>query len=295
VFLGVTASAVEAMLRLAQSSYSLADSRGPGQWSFLAMALAAVLLFTWYVARVDPLQFAARYTREWRRSLRGFLLTFCATMLFAAVGYLLLAALGYVEWSQAKWQDLRVDIAEKLAVALLVVLILVLVEELIFRAFLLRYLRYNDSLRVTVAAVIVSSIIFSLSHLIALKNTWQLAGNITLLTGLFIIGLLLATAYVVTGSLACAIGIHSGLLGFKVILIRTHVIHLVPDWLVADDIRRAPLAWLAFLLVALALILWRRRLHEAFSVETAVCSEGPGEFKRPERSSVSVAPAGSRP
>ncbi len=295
LFLGAAALVIEAVLRLFHSSHSLADSRGPGEWSFVAIALAAVLLFTWYVARVDSLQFVARYVMLWRRTLKGFLLTFGATMLFVAAGYLVLAALGYVQWSQTAWENLRGDVVQKSAIALLIVLVLATVEETIFRAFLLRYLRYNDTFWVTVGAVVVSSAIFSVSHLVALIDVWHLIGKASLLTGLFLIGLLLGTVYVVTGSLACSIGVHCGLLGFKVILIRTDVINLVPDWLVNDDIRRAPLAWLVLLLLTLALILWRRRLHEAFWVETAVCPDGDGEFKLPERPSARAAPAGARP
>ena len=283
------------MLRLSRSSYSLADSRGPGEWAFIAIALAAALLFSRYVARVDSLQFVARYVMLWRRTLKGFLLTFGATMLFAAAGYLALAALGYVQWSQAAWENLRSDVVEKSAIALLIVLVLASVEETIFRAFLLRYLRYNDTFWVTVGAVVVSSAIFSVSHLVALIDVWHLIGKTSLLTGLFLIGLLLGTVYVVTGSLACSIGVHCGLLGFKVILIRTDVINLVPDWLVNDDIRRSPLAWLVFLAATLAIVLWRRRLHEAFRVETAVCPDGAGEFKLPARPSARAAPAGARP
>ena len=287
--------AIEAVLRLSRSSYSLADSRGPGEWAFIAIALAAVLLFSRYVARVDSLQFIARYAMQWRRTLKGFLLTFGVTMLFAAAGYLVLAALGYVQWSQAAWENLRSDVVEKSAIALLIVLVLASVEETIFRAFLLRYLRYDDTVWVTFGAVVVSSAIFSVSHLVALSHVWHLIGMASLLTGLFLIGLLLGAVYVVTGSLACSIGVHCGLLGFKVILIRTDVINLVPDWLVNDDIRRAPLAWLVFLAATLAIVLWRRRLHEAFRVETAVCPDGAGEFKLPARPSARAASAGARP
>ena len=283
------------MLRLSRSSYSLADSRGPGEWAFIAIALAAVLLFSRYVARVDSLQFVARYAMQWRRTLKGFLLTFGVTMLFAAAGYLVLAALGYVQWSQAAWENLRSDVVEKSAIALLIVLVLASVEETIFRAFLLRYLRYNDTFWVTVGAVVVSSAIFSVSHLVALIDVWHLIGKTSLLTGLFLIGLLLGTVYVVTGSLACSIGVHCGLLGFKVVLIRTDVINLASDWLVNDDIRRAPLAWLVFLAATLAFVLWRRRLHEAFWVETVVCPDGDGEFKLPARPSARAASAGARP
>ena len=282
LLLGIVALAVEAMLRHFHSNYSLTDSRGPGQFAVFVIVLPAVLLFTWYVARIDPLQFLLRYVVQWRRTLKGFLLMFGMTILIAVVGYLLLAALGNVRWSHTAWQNLRGDIVERMAVALLIVILLATAEETIFRSFLLRYLRHNDTRWVTVSAVVVSSFIFSISHLVALISVWDLVSKVPMLIGLFTIGLLLGTAYVATGSLACSIGIHCGLIGFKVVLIKTHLIDLVPNWLVGGrgDIRLAPIAWLVFLLMALTVILLRHRLQKALWIETAVCPDEGGEFKR---------------
>ena len=251
VLVGAAMLAAEAALRFFGSSYSLTDSKGPGQIAVFTIVLPSILLFTWYVALIDPLQFMARYLTQWRRTLKGFLLTFGVTVLVAAAGYLLLAALGNVRWSHEAWQDLGDALAAKIAVALIVVLMLAVTEELIFRSFLLRYLRYNNTLWVTVGAVVVSSAIFSASHFIALIGVWELVSKGPMLFGLFLIGILLGTTYVVTGSLACSIGVHCGLIGFKVILIKTQLLHLVPDWLVGGraDIQLAPLAWLVFLLM----------------------------------------------
>lgn len=297
LFVGVVAWAVEAMLRFFHSSYSLTDSKGPGQLAVFAIVLPAVLLFTRYVARVSALEFFGRYVTHWRRTLKGLVLTFCVTFLFAVAGYLLLAALGNIEWSQTAWQNLRGDIVKRIVVALLIVLMLATVEETIFRSFLLRYLRYNDTFWVTVSAVVVSSAIFSASHLVALAGVWDEVSKVPMLIGLFTIGLLLGTTYVVTGSLACSIGVHCGLIGFKVILIKTHLVNLVPDALTAGrgDIRLAPVTWLVFLSMTLIVVLWRHRLHKAFSVETVVCPDGDGEFMRPARSPARHSPLGAPP
>jgi len=289
---GAVALAVEGLLHVAGSKYSLADSRGPGQVTLFAIVLLALLLFTRYATRVGVWQFLARYMSQWRRALKGLLTMLCVAFVACVMAYLLLAGLGSVRLSPRAWQGLRGDVAEQIAVGLFVVLVLAVTEEVIFRSFVLRYLRYNNTFWVTAGAVIVSSAIFAVSHLIALSNVWALISKGPLLIGLFTIGALLGTTYVVTGSLACAIGLHWGLLSFKVVLIRTHLVQAVPGWTMGEygDVRLAPTTWLAFLLAAIALILWRRRLHDAFWIETAVCPDDGGEFKRTPRSPARDAP-----
>ncbi len=291
------ALAAEGLLHVTGSKYSLTDSRGPGQVALFAILLPALLLFTHYATRVDIWQFVARYISKWRRALKGMLTMACVSVVACVVAYLLLAALGSVRLSPGAWQDIGGAMAERIAVGLLVVLVLAIVEEVIFRSFLLRYLRYNDTTWVTASAVIVSSAIFAVSHLIALADVWDLISKGPLLIGLFTIGVLLGTTYVATGSLACAIGVHWGLLAFKVVLIRTHFVQTVPGWTGGEygDVRLAPTTWLAFLLAALAVIVWRRRLHDAYWIETAVSPDDGGEFKRRPPSSAPEASAGAPP
>jgi len=274
--------AVEGLLHVGGSKYSLTDSRGPGQIALFAILLPALLLFTRYATRVDVWQFVARYMSNWRRALKGMLVMACVTFVACVLAYILLAALGSVRLAPGALQEIGGDLAKQIAVGLLVVLLLAIVEEVIFRSFVLRYLRYDDTAWVTAGAVIVSSAIFAVSHLIALTNVWDLISKGPLLIGVFTIGVLLGTTYVATGSLACAIGVHWGLLSFKVVLIRTHFVQTVPGWTGGEygDVRLAPTTWLAFLLATLALIVWRRRLQAAFGIETAVCPDDGGEFRR---------------
>lgn len=292
--LGLTAYAVEAAV-FAGSEYSLTDNKSVGKIALFAIVLAAVLLFTRYVARVSVLRFLARYAAEWRRALAGFAFMAGVTILISAAGYLLLAGLGNVDWSPAAWQNLLDNAWRRIAVALFIALVLVTAEEIVFRSFVLRYLRYNDTFRVTVAAVLGSSVIFSVSHLVALGGWYDIA-RLPLLFGLFTIGILLGAAYVATGSLACSIGVHFGLVGFKVILIKSKLLILVPDWLVDErmDIRMVPLAWLAFLAMAAVIVYARRWLQERFRVETAMCPDGGGEFALAQPGLAAPANAGAR-
>jgi hypothetical protein len=82
---------------------------------------------------------------------------------------------------------------------------------------------------------------------------------------------------VVTGSIACSIGIHCGLLGFKVFFRRTDLATLSPDgswWLGGtSDLRIGPLSWFILLSLTAAIVLCRRWLWERLWVESAVCPD----------------------
>jgi hypothetical protein len=72
--------------------------------------------------------------------------------------------------------------------------------------------------------------------------------------------------------------VHAGLLGSKVFLRRTGLLEVeTGSWLLgsSDDIRRAPLVWLLFAGMALAIYLGRHRLNARFSVEEPVVSTAP--------------------
>ena len=276
-FIAAVGVAAEGVFQYFGSEHSLTDRSGPGQLMLFAIVIPSLLWFSWVVAGVSPLQLGARYLGEPRRVLGGFLLMYGVATLTLAIALLILAALGRAEWSESAWEAISPRTVRRTAVALLVVLVLATVEELIFRAFFLRYLRSNDTLRVTIAAVLGSSLIFSLSHLIALPAPWYDPGKIPLLFGLFMIGVLTGTAYVATGSIACSVGIHCGLLGFKVFFRHTGLVNLTPDgswWLGGSaDLRVGPLSWLVLLAMTAAIILARHWLRRRFWVEDAVCPD----------------------
>lgn len=266
-------AAVELAFSATGSGLSLRDSRGPGQIALFVIILPSIALFSRYVAGVDLFGWFALYGREWAKVWRGFLAAFAFGFGVMLAGYLFLGAMGQASISEAGLEAMSLKIVERTAVGLLVVVVLATTEEMIFRGFIARYLRRNTSPGVTVAAVVASSAIFSVTHLIALPGPYLTADYAALLFGLFLLGMLLAVTYVATGSLAIAIGIHSGLLGFKVFLRKTQLVEVTPEawWLnESTDIRVSPVAWGVLIAMTLVVYLLRHRIYMRFAVERPV-------------------------
>jgi membrane protease YdiL (CAAX protease family) len=286
VALGAVAFLVEQGFRFAGLPWSLTDRKGVGEIALFIIAILPMLWFSKAIAGVNPLDFAFAYGREGRRVVRGFLFMFLTGTLFMILAYVVLGLLGELRWSQAAWQNLSMKIAVRTVTALLVVLILATTEELIFRGFVLRYLRSDITPKVTVAAVLASAAIFSLSHVIALQSALNEPDYVPLLFGLFLLGVLLGTAYVVTGSIACSIGIHAALLGSKVFLRRTELVEFSPDGMLGgtSDLRVGPLSWIVLILAACVLVYFRGWLSERFRVESAAHRDRPAgpelDFRR---------------
>lgn len=293
--LGVVAVAVEAILHALHAPFSLTDRKGPGQIILFAIGIIPSLWFSRAVAGVSFIDFVRGYRRDWRRMARGFLSMFLLAAGAMLVVYIFLTAIGTTRWSQTAWNDLTPEIWGRTAIALLVVLVLATTEEMIFRAFILRYFRWSSAPSVTIAAIIASALIFSLSHLIALQQSSR-DDFAPLLFGLFLLGALLGTVYVVTGSIACSIGIHAGLLGFKVFLRRTELIDYAPGGLTggSSDLRTGPGIWLVMVLTIIAFIYWRKWLRQKFWIEAVVFDERATDNRLGFRRSEATA-AGSEP
>lgn len=271
--LAVACLVVEFAFGVSGSGLSLRDSRGAGQIALFLIILPGITLFSRYVAGVDILGWFSLYLREWSRVWRGFLAAFAFGFGTMLAGYLFLGAMGQASISQTGLENLSLKVVERTAVGLLVVLVLATTEEMIFRGFVARYLRSNTAAAVTVAAVVASSAIFSVTHLIALPGPYLTAHYVALLFGLFLLGMLLAVTYVATGSLAVAIGIHSGLLGFKVFLRKTELVEVTPEawWLnESTDIRVSPVAWGVLIAMTVVIFLLRHRIYARFAVERPV-------------------------
>lgn len=268
IALGAAGFAGDWLLQTAGTGLSLRDPRGPGQVLLFVLVIGGLLFFMHLTLGLAvAADFARAYARNWRRVLKGLGAMVLVVSLIVLAGYLAAGAMGQIRWSQEGLENLSLKVAERTFVGLFVVLILATSEELIFRGFLLRYLRWNATLPVTIAAVIVSAAIFSISHVIA--ATAEGVG-LELLFGLFLLGVLLGTTYVVTGSLACSIGVHAGLLGSKVFLRKTSIIEVdtAAWWLDSADLRTTPLVWALFVAMTLAVILARHVLHRRFAVES---------------------------
>lgn len=278
VALALACAAVEALFTLSGSGLSLTDSRGPGQITLFIVIFAGIALFSHTIARVAIFGWFKLYAEAWPRVWRGFLVAFCFGFSVMLLGYVFLAAMGQAGWSAEGWANFSLKTVERTLVALLVVVVLATSEELIFRSFVVRYLRWNTSVGVTVAAVVVGSAIFSVTHLIALGDSRFSSEHLPLLFGLFLLGALLSVTYLATGSLAVAIGVHSGLLGFKVLLRKTQLVAINPEawWLnESSDIRVSPVAWAVLVAMGLVVFLLRHRLYARFAVERPVVLPDP--------------------
>lgn len=278
--LALACFAAEGLFRLAGSEYSLSDSRGPGQIALFLIILPAVALYSRYVAGNDVFGWFRLYWQERAKVWRGFFVAFAFGFAVMLAGYVFLAFMGQASFSQDGWQAMSLKIVERTAVGLLVVLVLATTEEIIFRGFLMRYLRWNTTVPVTILAVVASSVIFSVTHLIALPGPYFTAHYAALLFGLFLLGTLLAVTYLSTGSIALAIGVHAGLLGFKVFLRKTNLVEVAPEawWLnESTDIRVSPVAWGVLVAMTLVIFLLRQRLYRRFAVEKPVlCPDAAG-------------------
>lgn len=263
---------VELLLRWSGAGVSLTDTKGIGQVALFVVIIPLLIAFA--VPRGGgPAAFLGLYKGRIGRALAGFAAMWLQAVILMALAYALLGALGYVSWSGKAWANLSAQLLEKTLVALLVVVVLAFTEEMIFRAFVLRHLRWNSTPAVTVAAVAAGSAIFSLSHLISYKDAWTFQEVGGLLFGLWLLGSLFAVTYIATGSIACSMGMHAGLLGFKVFLRRTDLLDYRPDvwWLGnSNDLRLAPVTWLLMLVVGVIVWSTRHTLRRHFYIEPAI-------------------------
>lgn len=267
---------LEGLFSITGSGLSIFDTRGAGQVAMLLTVLLMVLAFMQFVARDSLVAFFNLYMAHWKRALAGFLTMLAFAWAVVIGAYAIIGALGYVNWSAEGWAAMNLHIMERAIVAVLVVLVLATTEELMFRVFLMRFLRWNTSAAVTVGAVVFSSFVFASLHKLTDPLAWFTAEEFKLFIGLFLLGVLLCVTYIVTGAFWCAVAIHSGLLGSKAFLRKTGLIEVEigTSWWIGDsaDLRRAPVVWLLFVGLAVAIVLMRRTLNAKFAVERPVVS-----------------------
>jgi membrane protease YdiL (CAAX protease family) len=215
-----------------------------------AFGLAASAALTRYAWRSSPWDAGAWSDLRWKGILTGFAVTLTATFLAAAaVENLVLILLATPLYSPTVWPSLRwtrLTIADPSWIGMILV---AAVEELIFRGVLFNYLLYGTSRWRVARATLVSAVIFALAHNLRDPLSWFTMGKFPLLFGLTLLGVLLAIAYVNTGSLACAAGIHTGLGWIGIVNGRTHLDGLLRgSWLMgaSKDLRTAPVVWALF-------------------------------------------------
>lgn len=185
------------------------------------VALALGVLVFPLLRGEEPLEYYARYlpAADWPHAVLG---------LGAAMLYLSLLYLAWVVTDQVRFRVRHQTsrLVRKLALVPLTAVLVALIEELIFRAMLLA-----DLLRTLDAwvAVPLGALLFAGAHYVrSVKRYWTFPGHLML-------GLLLCTAFVLTGNVWLALGLHAGgvvmLMGTRP-LIRYHG----PPWLVGASI-----------------------------------------------------------
>lgn len=214
-------------------------------------SMASVLVLFWAMSR-SRLSWASLGLRPWREGKRPLLQGVAlgaGLVLWLTVGYLL-----FDVWEIAvtpdRWRLWRTVIGFLPAALLVGVL-----EELIFRGYLLRQLMACS----TPFAVAATSAAYALVHL---KPGWAWPESAMELTGLFVLGAVLAVAVLRTGHLYLAIGLHASLAYWA--RVNKLVLEFPPDspqWLVGSSrLVNGMLVWGLLILVGVILA---RRVHNS--------------------------------
>jgi len=209
--------------------------------------------------------------------LRGNLLSALAGL--AAALAIIIALLALAAWLTHR--PLMAGVATRAPRYFAAAVLIGVVEEGFFRAVLLAGLRRDFGAR---AALIASSAIYALAHLVRAPQHYYLSGFhpaagfdnlaaslarvahpdglLAMLLGLFLLGLVLGEAFILTGRVYLSIGLHAGfVLGAKcwplVAGAQSHVIpHAIPSWLAGPGpvpLIAAPAAWIASLALMVAM------------------------------------------
>ena len=160
---------------------------------------ACAPLLLWSMAHLEGVPFTI-YGLTWQTQT---LVSLAAGLGLGTLGVVLLVGLetwfGWIDWQQAHWRQGVVSLAPTLVLGLLISLI----EELVFRGFLLNQLQQSYALWV---AAVGSSVVFSLLH-----GVWEGRTVVPQLPGLWLMGLVLVIArWADGGSLGLAWGLHAG-------------------------------------------------------------------------------------
>lgn len=245
--------------------YDVTDT--PGQVVLYTIGLCALLAF---VALVWRISLAPAFGRYWTRRanvVAVFGVTAGVAFVTLLAEYGLLYALGMAGPRPLGWARMGWPWAGRLFLSLLIIVLLAATEELIFRGFVLNYLRGDG--RAGAAAITASAFVFALAHHFPDPEAWLSPHQWPLFTGLFLLGVALALAYAVSGSLACSTGIHAALLAVEVLARhpRTRIVFVSQSawWMGFDnDLRTALVVWAEFALLGLV-VWWARGPLRAFA------------------------------
>ena len=249
---------------------SLVQEKGVAPYLIAAPLIGALVLWT---APGSVGRFARLYAMRPTLAVRGFMVTFALGLAIPLALSIVLALAGQAGWGpNAQLGRMNVLLHSTVA-AFLLACVVAIPEEMLFRGFLVSYLRSNSSPTATMAAILFSALIFALAHNLRDPFAWFAPGEIPLLVGLFLLGVLLAITYLATRSLWGPIGLHVALVMFDLAILQGGVlrIDLSPWWLGGgNDIREAPALWAAFCIASIAIIGARQRLQNRLAIEPFV-------------------------
>ena len=171
----------------------------------LGISIIAVLVGTWawrkYLCKRDMTSMGLSFYRPWASELGiGVLTGVGLTTIIFVIEYLM----GWIDVQALVWQvSLSGDVVGSLYLALITAVMAAVVEEVLMRGYLLQSLEGWIGLR---AAVVVSSALFGLGHLLsATAGGWI---NYVIPFTITLGGLMFASAYLFSRSLWVAIGLH---------------------------------------------------------------------------------------
>ena len=252
----------------------------PGVLMVYGLGVLGVLAFVRFVWGVSLGRVVATAWPHRGRAVRGFLLAAALAAVAVLVVGAVAASAGALAWHTTRLERWGWMLTMRTVAALATLVVVAVVEEAMFRGFAFGYLRAGPRSSAAGAAL-GSAVIFALAHRLDDPSEWLGPNGPALFVGLVLLGVLLAVTYDVTGSLACATGLHAGLLLVEVFARNrgTRIILVSPSaWMGAEgDLRTAPLAWILF--VALTLIVWRA--GPAFRPRVAVPPDPPAPLTVP--------------
>ncbi|UBF29137.1 CPBP family intramembrane metalloprotease [Kovacikia minuta CCNUW1] len=205
-------------------------------------------LVLWGAAQIDNLPFSD-YGITWESS---FLVSLAIGLGLGLGGLVFLFGIeSWLDWLDWQWENWR-QIIRFLLPLLVVGLLVSIIEELVFRGFLLNQLQ--QAFHPWIAALS-SSLIFALLHLV-----WEGKEALPQLPGLWLMGMVLVVArWVDGGSLGLAIGLHAGWIWGMASLDSAQLIHYKPhspDWMIGRSGKPLAGGMSLLMLLATALALW---------------------------------------
>lgn len=267
-FAAIGAAVLESAYTQPKTILSTIQESGLGPYLVAGPLIGFLIVLT---APGSMRRFVQLYGRRPSVAVFGFLTMFGFGLALLMTVSAILAIAGRMEWGENA-EAARIGLLLSAATATILFACIVAVpEELVFRGFIVSYLRWSNSAAVTTGAVIASAVVYAVAHNLKNPLDWLTAAELPLFVGLFALGVLLAVVYLVTRSLWCPIGLHAALVTFDLAILKEKVFapDLSPWWLGGTgDIREAPLLWLAFAVASIAVIASRRWLRHHLAIET---------------------------